>query len=133
MEILDFLPSKKEEAVEIVRRELFMKNGLKISLIVFKTKNRGVLPSATLEFEYDEMSEKNIKESEDFEKKDSGWPLYKILEEELRTNSYLPLPGSTFVELPLFLGIKRAIVNIKNNDQQCFKWAILSAVFPVLH
>ena len=29
------------------------------------------------------------------------------------------------------VGVKKAVVNVKNGDQQCFKWAVLSALFPV--
>jgi hypothetical protein len=28
------------------------------------------------------------------------------------------------------LKIKKAIVNVKNTDHECFKWAILSALYP---
>ena len=28
------------------------------------------------------------------------------------------------------LAAKKALVNVKNTDQMCFKWAVLSALFP---
>ena len=36
-----------------------------------------------------------------------------------------------YFPLPEKLKLKRAIVNVQNKDEQCFKWAVLSAVFPV--
>ena len=41
-----------------------------------------------------------------------------------------PLSASHFRELPPFLESKRAIVNVKNRDQKCFAYAILSALHP---
>ena len=38
-------------------------------------------------------------------------------------NSYMPLPPS--------LGGKKAIVNVKNRDNECFRWALKAARFPV--
>lgn len=41
---------------------------------------------------------------------------------------YEPLRGSGFIVLPKVLKAKRAIVNLKNTYDECFKWSILSAL-----
>ena len=41
-----------------------------------------------------------------------------------------PLKGNSYIELPKPLALKKCIVNVKNTDDQCFKWAVLSAMFP---
>ena len=41
------------------------------------------------------------------------------------------MSGSTYVELPTFLALKRCIVNVKNNDDRCFGYSVLSAINPV--
>ena len=38
--------------------------------------------------------------------------------------------GSAYVDLPPFIKKKEACINVRNNDE-CFKWAILSALHPV--
>jgi DNA polymerase type B, organellar and viral len=39
--------------------------------------------------------------------------------------------GSSYVQLPKFIEDKKAIVNVRNtNDEFCFKWAVLSALDP---
>jgi hypothetical protein len=43
---------------------------------------------------------------------------------------FKPLKGSSFFPLPEALAAKKAIVNVQNKDQECFKWAVLSALFP---
>lgn len=42
-----------------------------------------------------------------------------------------PFAGSSFIPLPKDLGAKKAIVNVKNADNECFRWALKSARFPV--
>ena len=41
-----------------------------------------------------------------------------------------PIKSSSFIKLPKYVEIKRASVNVQNNDNQCFKYAILSALHP---
>ena len=44
---------------------------------------------------------------------------------------YLPLGGSSYIPLPKFLAAKKAIINLKNEDDECFKWSITRALNPV--
>ena len=34
--------------------------------------------------------------------------------------------GSSYIQLPSYIERKRSIINPQNNDQQCFKWAIIA-------
>ena len=60
----------------------------------------------------------------------SGWVFQRVSTLEVHLAKYKPLKGSSYLELPKPLALKKAIVNVKNSDEQCFKWAILSALFP---
>ena len=60
----------------------------------------------------------------------SGWKIVSIDEVCLNVGRYIPLKGSSYVELPDFLKNKRAILNIHNLDQKCFLWSILGFLFP---
>lgn len=64
--------------------------------------------------------------------KGSGFSLSAILELVIQVAYYQPLQISSYIELPIHLQRKKAIVNINNSDQKCFQWAILSALHPVL-
>lgn len=66
-----------------------------------------------------------------FEKKDSGWSLKQIKHIDMNINKYNPLRGSSFIDLPRDIKLKKAVINVKNNDIQCFQWAVLSALYPV--
>ena len=60
----------------------------------------------------------------------SGWIFYKIIKLELHTASYIPLRGNTWLPLPKELADKKAIINMKNQDNKCFMWSVLRALNP---
>lgn len=62
----------------------------------------------------------------------SGFSLSSIEELVIHVNKYEPFRGSSFIELPKYLTSKKAIVNVVNKDEMCFKWAILSALYPAV-
>ncbi|GFW45785.1 c2H2-type domain-containing protein [Trichonephila clavipes] len=103
-----------------------------IKNVEFKTPNNEVLQETNLARLYDNMSEKIVKESEDFEGRDSGWTLDKILRLEVHTNRYSPFRGSSsFLEVPKQIAETKAIINVINKkDSQCFMWSILAALYP---
>ena len=49
----------------------------------------------------------------------------------LHTVKYEPLGGSSYIPLPGLLAAKKAIINIKNEDNECFNWAITRALNAV--
>ena len=67
----------------------------------------------------------------EFEKTDRGWNLKNIINIDTNINNFNPLRGSSFIELPYDIRLKKAVVHVKNTDVQCLKWALLSALHPV--
>jgi len=61
-----------------------------------------------------------------FEEHGSGWKVKRILGSDVRIAKYRTLRGGCFIEIPSYLQQKRAIINVRNNDTQCFKWSFLS-------
>ncbi|CAK1598078.1 unnamed protein product [Parnassius mnemosyne] len=66
-----------------------------------------------------------------FEKKDSGWSLKNIKSIDMNVNKFNPLRGTSYIDLPRDIKLKKAVINVKNKDYFCFKWALLSALYPV--
>lgn len=60
----------------------------------------------------------------------TGWALERIMYAEVNINKYSPMGGSSYIQLPKFIQNKNAVVNVKNQDQCCFAWAIISALYP---
>ncbi|GFY59099.1 uncharacterized protein TNIN_277741 [Trichonephila inaurata madagascariensis] len=68
---------------------------------------------------------------EEFAARGSGWTLARIKSLEVRINKYNLLRGSSYIDLPKVIKAKKAVINVKNeNDNECFKLAILSALYP---
>lgn len=58
----------------------------------------------------------------------SGFTLDKIEKLLVKIYKYEPLKGAGYIELPRKLKNKKAIVNLKNTDDKCFKWSIIAAL-----
>ena len=56
-----------------------------------------------------------------------GWCLLNLVSLSLNVVRYNPLQASSFIELPKSIKAKMACVNVQNNDDKCFLWAVLSA------
>ena len=54
-----------------------------------------------------------------------------MLSLNLHTVKYDPHFGSSYIPLPGFLAAKKANINLKNENEECFKWAITQALNPV--
>ena len=96
----------------------------------FKTKNNIVDESTELT-DFLSVSVERISELiESLQGRGSGWIFDKVLYFEILVNVYKPLAGSSYIPLPKFLANKKAIINPKNSDQECFKWTVTEAVYP---
>jgi hypothetical protein len=77
----------------------------------------------------------NVKSSiltqlEEFQERDSGWALYTIINVTFNINKFTPQRGSSYIILPKSVADKKACINVKNNDDACFAWAVTSALYP---
>ncbi|KAJ8911385.1 hypothetical protein NQ315_013520 [Exocentrus adspersus] len=81
----------------------------------------------------DNVIDKILNKIEEFSEKDSGWALHKIVSLEVNINKLEMGNGiSSFIRLPEKIAQKHACVNVKNyNDDLCFLWSIISALYPV--
>lgn len=71
-----------------------------------------------------------LKKVDDVMLEGSGFTLSSINELAVQVNQYNPISGSSYLPVPTFLASKHAIVNVRNFDEQCFRWAVLSALYP---
>ena len=66
-----------------------------------------------------------------FQQSGSNWVFQEIQRLEIHFANWQPLGGSTFIPLPAKLKNKKGVINIKNEDNQCFKWCVVRALNPV--
>ena len=83
------------------------------------------------DIDYADVRANLIREVERFTNIGSGWTLTAILRFVIRIGQYMPLAGSSFIPTPKVLMAKQALINVYNpNDNMCFAWAVLSALYP---
>ena len=80
---------------------------------------------------YDIMTAKCLGLVSKFQNKGSGWQFDRVESFDVYVDPFKPLGGSSYFPLPKELAAKKAIINVKkDNDNECFKWAVTSAVYP---
>ena len=68
---------------------------------------------------------------QNFNQRGSNWRFQRVLSLDIHFTDFQPLRGSTFLPLPSKISTKKAVINMKNNDDQCFKWSVVRALNPV--
>lgn len=66
-----------------------------------------------------------------FQKEGSNWVIDSIKNITLHTVKHKPLSGSSYIPLPATIDSKKATINMKNEDNECFKWCVTRALYPV--
>jgi len=69
---------------------------------------------------------------EEFTNEGSGWRLKRCEDLLLGIARYQPFLGRSYIKTPTYIP-PRTVINVKNQDNRCFEWAILSALYPVAH
>ena len=67
-----------------------------------------------------------------FQRRGSNWQFVAVLSLEIHLVDFQPLSGSTFIHLPKKIADKKAVINMENRDDQCFKWSVTRALNPVV-
>ena len=80
---------------------------------------------------YDEMTEEIMEEMLKTEMAvGSGWVFVKVEKLVLHTTRWDSVNAGSYIELPPELKNKKAIINMKNQDDKCFMWCVLRALNP---
>ena len=61
---------------------------------------------------------------------DSGWRFDEVIKLVLHTTKWEPIYGSSYIPLDPYLANKKAIINMQNEDDKCFMWSVLRALYP---
>ena len=80
---------------------------------------------------FDNIKARMIELIEKYQNERSGWVFDHVVDFRIHINPFQPFSGTSYIKLPPKLAAKKAIINVKNEeDQECFKWAVTSAVYP---
>ena len=80
---------------------------------------------------YEQMIEKIKENIANFQRRGRNWQFVVVNRLEIHVVDYVPLSRSTFISLPKKIADKKAIINMKNDDDQCFKWSVTRSLNPV--
>ena len=114
----------------ILYLHVLMSQGETIKEFAFHSKGLKLILEGTNENEtYDEMVEEILEEidmARDAE--GSGWRFEKVEKLILHTTRWEPVNAGSYIELPQELKNRKAIINMKNQDDKCFMWCVLRAL-----
>ena len=80
---------------------------------------------------YQNMIDRIMESITTFQMRGSNWRFKSIDSLEIHTVSYRPLGGSSYIPLPKALQSRKAIINLKNDDDKCFLYSVTRALHPV--
>ena len=98
----------------------------------FHSKGQKLILESTDIYEiYEEMIDEIEEEIQKVENAEgSGWVFVEVENLTLHTVIWDPLKASSYIKLPKELKNKKAIINMKNEDNKCFIWCVLRALNP---
>ena len=98
----------------------------------FHSKDLKLVLEKTDESElYNEMVEEIEEEIQKVQNAEgSGWMFLKVIKLVLHTTKWEPLYGSSYIPLDSYLANKKALINMQNEDDKCFMWSVLRALYP---
>ena len=103
-----------------------------IKEFAFHSKDLKLVLEETEESElYNEMVEEIEEEIQKVQNAEgSGWQFLKVIKLVLHTTKWEPLYGSSYIPLDPYLANKKALINMQNEDDKCFMWSVLRALYP---
>ena len=136
--------SKVKCIMNIKMRRVSISHVYPAEVIPFESEIFIVLKGTDMDEFFDKLR-KQIRESvQTFLKNGSGWTIVNLERFDIYVYEYKPFAGSTYIKfqdikivfkgkeitLDERLAGKKAIVNMQNNDNMCFKWALTQALHP---
>ncbi len=154
---LAFLNAMTPNTTAVIEKELNRLGGLKFTLVLtvvlqkllssagdtaesdrittiayFRSNSAPVLNPSEIIQKLAESRAKIMESLEAFTNEGSGWHLKRCEDLLLGIVRYKPFRGRSYIKTPAYVP-PRTVINVKNQDNRCFEWAILSALFPVAH
>ena len=92
----------------------------------FRSQTRTLLRSTQINAMLEESSTKINTSFENYLQRGSGWILESIDYLKVFTAIYEPIRGKSYVPTPKSIVMKKAVINIRNEDEKCFEYAIIA-------
>ena len=145
IDVFSFVTEHMEDLKSFVRNKIAELGPLKIQLSVFvqmlkptddtkvgchaNTKSK-VLTTELSDDEIFEMVDQMNNSIQIFSTGGSGFIVQKIDHLDININKFKPIRGSSYIATPSALIGNHFLLNIRNNDNKCFAYSVLAAMFP---
>ena len=130
--ITKFLGENPNNKIRIsVVTELAKNTTGEASKATFWSSKEIILKSTDINKTFDRMKAKIIEALVKYAKNGSGWFVVSVEKIQIDKSSYDPLRGSSHIPLPKKISDKKALINMENKDDMCFKYAVTRALNPV--
>ena len=114
-----------------VQLRKYHQDGSEYTTPVLRHKQETILQSSEIEEALDQAFPSIQETLEKWTQRGSGWFVDRVEVLWLDIARYQPLRGNSYIPLPAALRSKKAVINVKNKDNHCFRWALRSLLFPV--
>ena len=103
----------------IVAKYVILKVGIEdqVDTKQFNTKNISIFKTVNLS---EDMRQTLSRKMREFQEQGSGWSLQCLLHLTVNINKYNPVRAGSLIPLPNEIKNRRACVNVKNDDNECF-------------
>ena len=134
--ILDIFRENKNTKVKLVLNCKMQRTDLKTGKIIevdaeFHSEIKTNVEETDEEELLNDMTARINENMANFQRGGSNWVFVKINRLEIHMADWRPIFGSSYISLPEQIKKKEAVINIKNEDEQCFKWCVTRALNPV--
>ena len=134
--LLQFLNEHRNIKLKLILKCIMSKTNIvtgevEYTIGYFVSKVETILQGTNLDDLYQKMMGKMLESLAAYQMQGSNWLFDSIIALEVHTVKYEPLRGSSYIKLPDVLAKKKAIINMKNKDDECFKWCVTRALNPV--
>ena len=111
---------KYQITVAVLLSKTKLDGSIEYSNVYFNSTTKAMVNS---EFSLDKSFQEILYRIYNWINEGSGWLVESINGEYINVYAYSPLVGSTYTELPDELkNSKKALINVKNDDNKCFLW-----------
>ena len=133
--VINFLRKNRRTKVKLILRCNMEKNNISTGEVItlktaFNSKPEVNLEGTDVHDLYNTMADRVLEAMATFQRDGSNWTFKYIICLEIHTVVYEPLKGNSYIPLPPKLAQKKAIINMKNEDDKCFTWSVLRALNP---
>ena len=110
------------------------KTGKRVSIYktaFFNGKAKTIIKANDIEHELSMSRQEILNVIDKWVSEGLGWVIDRIDSHYINVTTYTPLHGSSYIELPTELrNPKKGLINIKNKDDECFRWCHIRHLNP---